>query len=57
MKECSEAVNAAVEAYLATPPPTTADMFDHLYAALPATLQGQRETALHFAPHDGGSHG
>lgn len=57
VRECSDAVNAAVEAYLATPPPSTADMFDHLYATLPAALQEQRETALHFAPHDGGGHG
>ena len=57
IKECSEAVNAAVETYLAMPPPTAADMFDHLYATLPAALAEQRETALHFAPHEGGGHG
>jgi len=28
-------------------------MFDHLYAALPAALEPQRETALHFAPPEG----
>ncbi len=57
IKECSEAVNAAVETYLAMPPPTAADMFDHLYATLPAALAEQRETALHFAPQIGGGHG
>lgn len=57
IRECSEAVNAAVEAYLATPPPTAADMFDQLHAALPAGLAEQRETALRFAPHAGGGHG
>ncbi|MCM2307854.1 MAG: pyruvate dehydrogenase (acetyl-transferring) E1 component subunit alpha [Sulfuritalea sp.] len=59
--ECSAAVNAAVEAYLATPPPGAADMFDHLYATLPAALQEQRAMALHFAlrlaPHEGGGGG
>ena len=57
VKECSDAVNAAVEAYLATPPPSAADMFDHLYATLPAALAEQRETALRFAPQIGGGHG
>lgn len=59
--ECSAAVNGAVEAYLATPLPTTADMFDHLYATLPAALREQRAMALHFAlhfaPQNGGGHG
>ncbi|NMG76369.1 pyruvate dehydrogenase (acetyl-transferring) E1 component subunit alpha [Aromatoleum diolicum] len=57
VKECTNAVNEAVEAYLAMPPPTTAAMFDHLYATLPAALQEQRDTALHFAPPQGGEHG
>lgn len=57
IRECGEAVNAAVETYLATPPPTAADMFDHLYATLPAALAAQRETALQFAPQIGGGHG
>ncbi|MDZ4251605.1 MAG: thiamine pyrophosphate-dependent enzyme, partial [Sulfuritalea sp.] len=57
VRECSEALNAAVEAYLATPAPSTAAMFDHLYATLPAALQEQREMALRFAPHEGGGHG
>ncbi|NMG31588.1 pyruvate dehydrogenase (acetyl-transferring) E1 component subunit alpha [Aromatoleum evansii] len=58
LKECADQVNAAVEAYLAIPPPTTVAMFDHLYATLPAALQDQREAAQWFASHDGGgSHG
>ncbi|MBD5804619.1 Pyruvate dehydrogenase E1 component subunit alpha [Azoarcus sp. Aa7] len=58
LKECTEQINAAVEAYLAIPPPTTTAMFDHLYATLPAALQEQREAAQWFASHDeGGSHG
>ncbi len=41
--DCSQAVEAAVETYLATPaePPTA--IFDHLYAELPAALQRQRQ--------------
>jgi len=57
LKECTDAVNAAVDAYLATPPPTVAAMFDHLYASLPDALAVQRDMALQFAPADGGSHG
>ncbi|MCC4116157.1 pyruvate dehydrogenase (acetyl-transferring) E1 component subunit alpha [Aromatoleum toluclasticum] len=58
LKECTDRINAAVEAYLAIPPPTTTAMFDHLYATLPAALQEQREAAQWFASHDGGgSHG
>ncbi len=55
--DCSEAVNAAVEDYLATPPPQTAAMFEHLHAALPKALEAQREMALRFAPPSGGDHG
>ena len=57
LKECGDEVNAAVETYLATPPPAAAAMFDHLYATLPAALHEQRDTALRFAPREGGSHG
>lgn len=57
LKECGEALNAAVEAYLATPPQTAAAMFDRLYAGLPAALLEQRAEALHFAPQNGGGHG
>jgi pyruvate dehydrogenase E1 component alpha subunit len=35
-------VEAAVEAYLATPPQPAESMFDHLYAALPPELAAQR---------------
>ena len=50
LRECTEQVHQAVEAYLAAPPPAPEAMFDHLYAALPAALEQQRETALRFAP-------
>jgi pyruvate dehydrogenase E1 component alpha subunit len=46
LKECNEKVQAAAQAYLDTPPPTAEQMFDHLYAKLPAALQKQRAAAL-----------
>jgi 2-oxoisovalerate dehydrogenase E1 component alpha subunit len=46
LKECSEQVQAAVQAYLNTPPPSVAQMFDHLYAKLPAAIEKQREEVL-----------
>ncbi|MBI2316099.1 MAG: pyruvate dehydrogenase (acetyl-transferring) E1 component subunit alpha [Betaproteobacteria bacterium] len=45
-RECAEQVAAAVQAFLAIAPPGTEEMFDHLYAALPAALREQREAAL-----------
>jgi len=46
LREVNEQVQAAAQAYLDTPPPTAAQMFDHLYATLPAALQKQRAAAL-----------
>jgi len=46
LKECNEQVQAAAQAYLDTPPPTADQMFDHLYATLPAALARQRAAAL-----------
>src|SRR5688572_23108623 len=46
LKECNEQVQAAAQAYLDTPPPTAEQMFDHLYAQLPAALVRQRAAAL-----------
>jgi 2-oxoisovalerate dehydrogenase E1 component alpha subunit len=48
-RECSEAVEAAVKQYLATPKQSTDSMFDYLYAQLPAGLRAQREDARRFA--------
>jgi pyruvate dehydrogenase E1 component alpha subunit len=45
LKECNEQVQAAAQAYLDTPPPTAAQMFDHLYATLPGALRKQRAAA------------
>ena len=57
LKECSEAINQAVDDYLAVPAPHTEAMFDHLYAMLPDTMREQRATALRFAPTIGECHG
>jgi len=46
LRECNEQVQAAAQAYLDTPPPVPAEMFDHLYAKLPAALEKQRAAAL-----------
>lgn len=54
-KECAEAVEQAVQAYLAVPPPTPDAMFEHLYRTLPPALEEQRDMAIAFAP-DGGGH-
>ena len=57
LKECSNEVEKAVAAYLAAPPPICDAMFDHLYAALPASMERQREEARRFAPRAGGGDG
>lgn len=57
IKEGSELLRQAVEAYLATPAPDTTAMFDYMFAKLPAALQEQRAEALHFAPAGGARHG
>ena len=46
LKECNEQVQAAAQAYIDTPLPAAEQMFDHLYATLPAALQRQRSAAL-----------
>ena len=46
LRECNEQVQAAAQAYIDTPPPTAEQMFDHLYATLPAALARQRAAAL-----------
>lgn len=46
IKDCAEKVQAAVDVYLATPPPEPSHMFDHLYATLPSALKPQRDAAL-----------
>jgi pyruvate dehydrogenase E1 component alpha subunit len=46
LRDCNEQVQAAVQAYQDTPPPALSQMFDHLYASLPAALEKQRAAAL-----------
>jgi 2-oxoisovalerate dehydrogenase E1 component alpha subunit len=46
LKECNEKVQAAAQSYLDTPHPTAEQMFDHLYARLPAAMARQRAAAL-----------
>jgi pyruvate dehydrogenase E1 component alpha subunit len=46
LKECNEQVQAAFQAYADTPPPDAGQMFEHVYATLPAALQKQRAEAL-----------
>jgi pyruvate dehydrogenase E1 component alpha subunit len=46
LRECNEQVQAAAQTYLDTPHPGPGQMFDHLYATLPAALQKQRAAAL-----------
>lgn len=55
-RHCRDAVEQAVQDYLSVPPPRTSAMFDHLYAALPASLETQRETASRFAPEEESGH-
>ena len=42
LKECSERVQAAAQAYIETPPPPPTAMFEHLYETLPPALASQR---------------
>lgn len=55
-RECAERVQAAAQAFLDTAPPAAQNMFDHLYAALPAALEKQRAEALAAAAHHGPDH-
>jgi len=42
LRQSAEQVQAAAQAYLDTPPPPAGQMFDHLYATLPAAFAVQR---------------
>ena len=46
LKHCNEQVQAAAQAYLDAPPPPVEQMFDNLYATLPAALAAQRAAIL-----------
>jgi pyruvate dehydrogenase E1 component alpha subunit len=49
--ECAREVDAAVQQYLATPPPRAAQMFEQLYERLPQPLAWQRDAACAEADH------
>jgi pyruvate dehydrogenase E1 component alpha subunit len=51
LKHCNEQVQAAAQTYLDTPPPPVDQMFDHLYATLPAAYAAQRAAILAAADH------
>lgn len=57
MRDCTAQVNAAVDAYLATPMPSVEAMFEHLYETLPEALLDQRAEAVRFAQTSKPSHG
>jgi 2-oxoisovalerate dehydrogenase E1 component subunit alpha len=46
LRQCNEQVQAAAQAYLDTPAPPVGQMFDHLYATLPAPFVAQRAAML-----------
>lgn len=46
LKQCNEQVQAAAQAYIDTPQPPPEQMFDHLYATLPAAYVAQRTAML-----------
>jgi pyruvate dehydrogenase E1 component alpha subunit len=46
LKQCNEQVQAAAQAYIDTPPPPLEQMFDHLYATLPAAYFAQRAAII-----------
>jgi len=48
IKDCQQAVGAAVEAYLAVPHPDASAMFDCLYETLPDAMTEQLDTARHY---------
>ena len=56
IKHCAERVQEATQAYLAHPPPTRSQMFDHLHASLPAALAPQRAQALAGGTADAAGH-
>jgi pyruvate dehydrogenase E1 component alpha subunit len=46
LQECHRQLDEAAAKYLATPPMAAAELFDHIYATLPAELAEQREAAV-----------
>jgi pyruvate dehydrogenase E1 component alpha subunit len=56
LRQCNEQVQAAAQTYLDTPPPPVEQMFDHLYATLPAAYATQRAAILAAAESHGTDH-
>jgi pyruvate dehydrogenase E1 component alpha subunit len=54
LDECALQVDGAVTEYLATPKPSTDEMFEHLFAALPARLHEQRLIARKYGAKPSG---
>jgi 2-oxoisovalerate dehydrogenase E1 component subunit alpha len=46
LRECNEQVQAEAQAYIDTPPPPVEQMFDRMYATLPAAFATQRAAML-----------
>ena len=55
-QDCAAQIEAAVQAYQATPKDSTDAMFDHLFANLPESLEEQKETARRWAVGRGAGH-
>lgn len=53
IEDAQKQVDAAVQAYLDTPPPAPESMFDYMYDELPEAMQEQRETAIAYAGKGG----
>ena len=51
LRQCNDQVQAAAQAYLDTPAPAPDQMFDHLYATLPAAYAAQR-VAVHASSQE-----
>lgn len=56
VRECQQAVAAAVDAYLQLPHPDVSAMFDCLYETLPAAMADQLDTAQRYAAQDQETH-
>jgi pyruvate dehydrogenase E1 component alpha subunit len=56
LRQCNEQVQAAAQSYLDTPAPSVEQMFDHLYATLPAAYAAQRAAIVAAAGNDGADH-
>jgi 2-oxoisovalerate dehydrogenase E1 component alpha subunit len=46
LQECHQQVSEAADSYLSTPPMSPAELFEHVYATLPAELAEQRDAAV-----------